>query len=625
MDGPEPLESLPGGNRLEKRGCMRPFLCCVVLAGIGSLSPAMAAPPSRIGPGVREGFLAGESVRVLIYLSIPGAADASPAATRERVSMAQGVVLQELGPGRFVVQHRFENIPALAGEVTLAGLERLAALPAVVRVDLDAGGSANLAQAVPLTNTNDVHALGLSGQGVTVAVLDSGIDTNHADLADDLVGEACFCSGSGGCCPGGGATQFGAGAAEDDNGHGSNVTGIVTSKGTVAPLGTAPDASIVAIKVLASNGSFCCSSDVIAGLDWILSNRPDVDVVNMSLGTNDRFSGDCDNVFSYTMAYAAAINALRANGVLSFVSTGNNGSLFQMQAPACIANAISVGAVWDANVGSRSVFCVEATTAADKITCFTNRNNRTDLFAPGAPTTSAYNNGGTSTFYGTSQASPHCAGCAADLLEAFPGLDPALLEDALESTGVTLNDAGTGLSFPRVDCLAALDVLACRDDDSDGFAVSDLCSLGGPQDCADDDPVRFPGNPEVCDGLDNDCDGQIPESELVPPAVVEGLGLSNEVSWGTALLADHYDLIRGNLQGLAASGGDFSLATTGCEANDHAATNFPLPADPALGQVVWVLVRAGDCAGPGSYDSTGAAQVGLRDVGIAVSGVACAD
>ena len=177
-----------------------------------------------------------------------------------------------------------------------------------------------------------MQALGFNGQGVTVAILDSGVDTDHPDLADDLDGQACFCSslsGEGGCCPNGLSSQTGPGAAEDDHGHGSNVAGIVTSNGVRAHAGVAPKAKIVAIKVIDRNNRFCCSSDVLAGLDWILTNRPDVDIVNMSLGTFTTYSGDCDGASATTMAFSSAINALRATGVLSFAQVDSRGRVLK--------------------------------------------------------------------------------------------------------------------------------------------------------------------------------------------------------------------------------------------------------------------------------------------------------
>src|SRR5258706_11134125 len=199
-----------------------------------------------------------------------------------------------------------------------------------------------------LAYLDTVQAQGLTGQGTTVAILDTGIDETHPDLAPQLVGEACFCSGGGGCCPGGGATKTGTGSAQDDNGHGTNVAGIVAGAGKIAPRGGAPSAQLVAVKVLDSQGNFCCSSDILAGFDWILSHRQDVKVVNASLGTFQLFPSDCDSDPAAT-PWATAINTFRTNGVLVFASSGNNGSSTSMTLPACVKNATSVGAVWDAN------------------------------------------------------------------------------------------------------------------------------------------------------------------------------------------------------------------------------------------------------------------------------------
>lgn len=169
-------------------------------------------------------------------------------------------------------------------------------------MDLDSGVQAHLDQSVPLIRATDLHALGYTGEGVTVAILDSGVDTDHTDLSDDLDGQECFCTvppqGGSGCCP----------------------------NGVVSSAGVARDTRIVAIRIFDNDGNSCCSSDVVAGLDGIIANRPDVDIVNMSLGTFVLFSGNCDNAASFTMAYASAINTLRANGVATFVSSGNNAS-----------------------------------------------------------------------------------------------------------------------------------------------------------------------------------------------------------------------------------------------------------------------------------------------------------
>lgn len=90
------------------------------------------------------------------------------------------------------------------------------------------------------------------------------------------------------------------------------------------------------------------------------------------------------------------------------------------------------------------------------MTCFSNSNSTTDLFAPGAPITAPGVGGGLSTYYGTSQASPHAAACAALLRETDPSLSPAEIELAMEASSISVTDTTNGLSFPRLDCLEAL-------------------------------------------------------------------------------------------------------------------------------------------------------------------------
>ena len=172
-------------------------------------------------------------------------------------------------------------------------------------VDLDPPAYADLAESAALIRADQVRGSGVTGQGVVVAVLDTGVDTHHADIKDSLIAEQCFCtSPSGaGCCPNGSASQSGPGSAEDDHGHGTNVAGIITSDGRVAPPGIAPDAQIVALKVLDRTGAGT-STSILSGLDFIINNRPEVKVVNLSLGLANLFSGTCDSGASFTLAFA---------------------------------------------------------------------------------------------------------------------------------------------------------------------------------------------------------------------------------------------------------------------------------------------------------------------------------
>ncbi len=389
--------------------------------------------------------------RVIVALrDAPG----NPAA---RMSCAAAVIARA-GAEQLDVYALWSMIPGFAAEVTESGLERLRRDPDVAAVDPDVGGSGQLAQSVPLIHGDVARKLGFTGVGVTVAVLDSGIRATHPDLKDALVDEACFCRNANGtgCCPNGNTTQTGAGAANDDHGHGTNISGIIASRGIVSSFGVAPGCSIVAVKVLDANNRFSGTSQVLSALDYVLTTHPEVRVVNMSLGTSALFTGTCDDATAFTMSFAAAIHSLVTNGTAVFASSGNDLAISQMTAPACVHDTIAVGAVYDSNFGTNTVFCNDST-AADKITCFSNVSTALDLLAPGAAITSDGNSGGLSTFFGSSQASAHASGAAAVLMAARPALRPDQIESVLKASGVPLFDARIGLTFPRIDVEAALE------------------------------------------------------------------------------------------------------------------------------------------------------------------------
>lgn len=332
-----------------------------------------------------------------------------------------------------------------------------------------AQAAAYLIEAQALVGMDDVRGAGWTGAGVTVALIDTGIDTTHPDLAGRVVDEACFCGT--GCCPGGGVQETGAGSALDDHGHGTHVAGIVASQGTSSPRGGVPDVEIVAVKVLDDNLDFCCMSDVVDALDWIAANHPEVDVVNLSLGASSLYGGDCDVVNS---ALGIAVDALRAAGTLVVAASGNDGSPSSMRAPACIAAAISVGAVWDADVGAQTQYCSDPTTAADQIACYSNASPTTDLLAPGGAIESTWPGPGTHVQSGTSEAAPIATACIAALRQAAPAATPDAIEAALEQTGVPRLDARNGQTYPRLDCAAALRALVPDAfGDADGGAEED--------------------------------------------------------------------------------------------------------------------------------------------------------
>jgi subtilisin family serine protease len=462
-------------------------------------------------------------VQVLIGFSPPGRRGRIHAARRGDLHARRAIaetadrILAGFAPGEFELHARFRSLSALAGSVDARGLVRLFRNPAVVGVARDQGGRGQLVESIPLARLDTLQGMELTGAGVTVGILDSGLDTDHPDLVDDLVAERCFCddpgAGSAGCCPDGTNDQSGAGSAEDDHGHGTNVTGIVTSRGTIAPLGGAPDAAIVVVKVLDQNNQFSTLANLTQALDYLHNLATMPRIVNMSLGTTQLYSGECDLGNGFLLELLAGLaQTMREDGALLFASSMNDRSGTQMGAPACFSSVISVGAVYDADLGSQTRFlCTDPSTAPDQVTCWSNSNAVTDLFAPGALVTSTGIGGGTSTFAGTSQASPLAAACAALLLEADPTLTPDQVEVALKSSSTTVTDPKNGLSFPRLDCEEALESLGvgeCDDGiDNDGDGLTDHPADPGC-DAAGDASENSPQLP-CDDGLDNDGDGLV--------------------------------------------------------------------------------------------------------------------
>lgn len=243
---------------------------------------------------------------------------------------------------------------------------------------------------------------GLTGAGVTVAVLDSGIDLDHPDLAANIdlgLGEDCVNGGD----------------PDDDNGHGSHVAGtvaaVVDGSGVV---GVAPEVRLVPVKVLDADaeGSF---SDIICGVDHVTSNAGAIDVVNMSLGGASDDDESCTDG-----SLREAICTSVAAGITYTVSAGNADVDASSRSPASYPEVITVSALDASNDGFAS---------------FSNAGSVVDVIAPGVAVLSTYRRGRYKTLSGTSMSAPHVAGVAALALAADPTLSPEEVRARLRSTG----------------------------------------------------------------------------------------------------------------------------------------------------------------------------------------------
>ncbi|TAK48585.1 MAG: hypothetical protein EPO23_08160 [Xanthobacteraceae bacterium] len=300
---------------------------------------------------------------------------------------------------------------------------------------------------------------GINGTGVTVAILDTGADLNHPffgpdsngdGVADRIVYQRDFISGH--------AT------AEDGNGHGSNVTGIVGSQDATYT-GMAPGVNFIILKVLDDSGSGTGTA-LEQALQWLATNGAAYNLVsvNMSLGFGENSNTD------HSWFLTDELQALKNQGVAVVSAAGNDYYNYQAQGvdyPGSDPYSWAVGAVYDANVGGMSYTsgAIDYTTAADRIASFSQRSTtQTDIFAPGAIITNAGKNGTTVGYTGTSQAAPHIAGIVAlmqDLSLEISGQKIGVdsLRTLMRNSAVTINDGddendnvtNTGQNYLRVD------------------------------------------------------------------------------------------------------------------------------------------------------------------------------
>lgn len=340
------------------------------------------------------------------------------------------------------VRH-YAHLPVVVVRAEAAGSDRLEQLPGVVRLELEPVESLVDTQSLGLIGQPAAAASGFDGGGTSVVVLDTGANYTHPDLG------SCTSVGVPSTC----RVAYVEDIAADDgsldaDGHGTNVSAIVAS--------VAPAADIISLDVFTGHSGF--GSDVLAGLDWVVSNQATyaVAAVNMSLGSG-RHTSDCVN------AYTSAIDVVRSAGVSVVIASGNDGFTNAVASPACNAAALTVGAVYDAPRGPIGyASCSDTSPLADQVTCFSNASSGLDLVAPGALITA-----GGHTMAGTSQAAPHVAGAMAVLRAVAP--DAALddLELQLLETGHPVLDTRNGLTFPRLDLAAATSAGPAPDPDPD--------------------------------------------------------------------------------------------------------------------------------------------------------------
>jgi hypothetical protein len=290
-------------------------------------------------------------------------------------------------------------------------IDRLRTLPYVKSISPDRQVQALDAASNHQIGADSVWAkYGVTGAGVRIGVIDTGIDYMHPDLGGGF--------GPGHKVAGGWDFVNNDADPSDDNGHGTHVAGIAAADG-LALKGVAPKATLYAYKVLDAHGDGY-DAEVIAALEHAADPDGDpftddhLDIVNLSLGSS---GGDPTDPVSQ-----AVDNTTRV-GVLCVVSAGNNGPGPQtINSPGCATSALTVGAC-DASDAVSTFSSCGPTNASFSI--------KPDLVAPGVSISSTIPGAAYQTLSGTSMAAPHATGAAALLKQLHPHWSPDLLKSAL--------------------------------------------------------------------------------------------------------------------------------------------------------------------------------------------------
>ncbi|SFL11637.1 subtilisin [Halogranum rubrum] len=262
------------------------------------------------------------------------------------------------------------------------------------------------------------HANGYTGAGADIAILDTGIDSNHPDLVDNLGTGKAFTKAKGNF-----AENW-----DDDNDHGTHCAGsagaVNNGEGVV---GVSTEATLHAVKVLGKRGSGSFS-DIAAGVEWTADQG--YDVGSMSLGAS-----------SGSQTLADACQYAVDKGTFLVGAAGNSGPC---------TDCVGYPAAYD------TVMAVGSTTSSDGLSSFSSTGPEVEIAAPGSNIYSTIPGGSYDTFSGTSMATPHVAG-AAGLLAATGSSNTQIrsqLTSTAEDIGLASNESGSGL----LDAAAAVGV-----------------------------------------------------------------------------------------------------------------------------------------------------------------------
>ena len=402
-----------------------------VLVGVAAVVAALAGSSGASGAGALSSY-------IVVYRGSADV-DARTAALEHAAGFASA----------FRYHHALKGFAARLNDQQLARIEAdpevafVSPDQTVQAVDALAAGESTPTGTRRISATTAATAQGAAS--VNVAVIDTGIDLNYSSELNAVGGTNCVSSG----------------APQDDNGHGTHVSGTIAAKNTgTGVVGVAPATQLYAVKVLNSQGSGTWSQ-VICGIDWVTANAAalNIKVASMSLGGTGSNDNNCGNS-NLDALHQAICNSVSA-GISYIVAAGNSGANFASSVPAAYPEVITVTAVSDSDGqpgGTGGAPTCRLGEQDDKYASFSNYAGATDsvakahtIAAPGVCINSTWVGGVYNTISGTSMATPHVSGAVALCISrgaCTAGGSPSSTIAAIETTDATKGFSGDPNNSP---------------------------------------------------------------------------------------------------------------------------------------------------------------------------------
>ncbi|MDD2731740.1 MAG: S8 family serine peptidase [Candidatus Pacebacteria bacterium] len=350
------------------------------------------------------------------------------------VVLKEPLDLEKLKDMGIEVDRPYQTLPIFSFKGTKEQILKVVDINEVEKLYEDGETQTLLNESIPLISADEIwEEYGITGSGVKVCVVDSGIDYNNPVFRDKIIGQI--------------DTANNDSNAFDDNGHGTAVAGTIASNDTLYK-GVAPGVSLLIAKSQDEKGQGSDSS-IISALDWCVSKG--ADVINLSLCTKRLYNSTCDD-----NPLSIASNFITSNYGIVVVAAAGNSGVEGMGAPGCASEVISVG----------------ATNKSGYVAWWSSEGSEVDILAPGDAIKMPVLKNKFMEASGTSFSAPHIAGAAALLKEATPDASVDIIKGVLYSSTKQVSGCYECSSHEGAKCNVMFEK-TCSSNDT-GYGVIDL-------------------------------------------------------------------------------------------------------------------------------------------------------